>query len=532
VSHRPYWFDPAMPAVDEAVLRPLLEKQAGRLRDKVFVRFADGTQWTYAETLAVARRTAAALQAEGVRPGDRVAAWGPNGALQLRAWFGANYLGAVYVPVNTAYRGNLLAHVIANAGSEVMIADAGLLERLAGLDTARLKVVFADGAAPAGLRQKPVEALDGDEKNLDLSAAPALWDEYGIIYTSGTTGPSKGVLSSYLHLWTTSVLTYGYMQEADTCLVNLPMFHVGGTTSIYCALTRGAGIALFDGFSASAFWDQVRATGATISSGLIGVMAAFLAKAPPRPDDADNPLRITNIIPVSDFMLDFARRFGFQTFTGFNMTEISCPLVADLGAKVPGSCGRPRSGVEVRLVDGNDMEVPAGAVGEMILRADNPWAMSHGYNAMPEATAHAWRNGWFHTGDAFRTDADGNFYFVDRIKGTIRRRGENVSSMEVEAELLAHPAVLDAAVVAVPADESEDEIMAVVSPKPGQSIDPAELVRFLAPRLAYFMVPRYVRVLDALPKTPTNKVRKNLFREAGITPDSWDRVAAGIKLAK
>jgi crotonobetaine/carnitine-CoA ligase len=243
-------------------------------------------------------------------------------------------------------------------------------------------------------------------------------------------------------------------------------------------------------------------------------------------------LRACNIIPVSDFMIDFAKRFGFDYRSGFNMSEVSCPIGSAMNPTVPGSCGRVRTGVQVRLVDANDIEVPVGEIGELICRTDHPWAMSHGYNKMPEATARAWRNGWFHTGDAFRQDEDGNFYFVDRMKDTIRRRGENVSSMEVEAEVLAHPAVLDVAALPVPADESEDEILVVVTPKPGQVIDPAELIRFLIPRMTHFMVPRYIRVMAELPKTETNKVQKHLLRTAGVTPDTFDRVRAGIVVSR
>jgi crotonobetaine/carnitine-CoA ligase len=184
------------------------------------------------------------------------------------------------------------------------------------------------------------------------------------------------------------------------------------------------------------------------------------------------------------------------------------------------------------VVDEHDMDVPVGTVGELIVRADLPWTMNAGYHNNPEATARAWRNGWFHTGDAFRQDKDGNYYFVDRIKDAIRRRGENISSFEVERELLAFPGVGEAAAVAVPGEHGEDEVMAVVSPVPGQTVDPEGLVQFLIPRMAHFMVPRYVRVLPELPKTPTNKVRKVDFRAEGVTPDTWDRVRAGLVLKR
>jgi crotonobetaine/carnitine-CoA ligase len=188
--------------------------------------------------------------------------------------------------------------------------------------------------------------------------------------------------------------------------------------------------------------------------------------------------------------------------------------------------------VDVRLVDGNDCEVPIGTVGEMIVRTDRPWAMNSGYHKNPEATAKAWRNGWFHTGDAFRCDAEGYFYFVDRVKDAIRRRGENISSFEVESDVTAHPDVREAAVIGVPSEYSEDEVMAVIAPVPGASIDLQALSEFLAARMPYFMVPRYIRVMPELPKTPTAKVMKAELRAEGITPDTWDREKAGMRLKK
>ncbi|WP_405238532.1 AMP-binding enzyme, partial [Lentisalinibacter orientalis] len=218
--------------------------------------------------------------------------------------------------------------------------------------------------------------------------------------------------------------------------------------------------------------------------------------------------------------------------TGFNMTEVSTPLISDVNSEVQYACGRPRTGVECRLVDENDIEVPRGEPGELIVRSDLPWTMNAGYINMPEATARAWRNGWFHTGDVFRQDENGEYFFVDRRKDTIRRRGENISSLEVEAEVIRHPEVDEVVAVGVPSEYTEEEVLIVVVPKAGASLDPVALTEFLVERLAYFMVPRYVRIVDEIPKTETNKPRKVLFREAGVTDDTWDREAAGIRLKR
>jgi crotonobetaine/carnitine-CoA ligase len=449
----------------------------------------------------------------------------------MQAWFGINYLGAVFAPVNTAYRGRLLEHVLRNTGAELLIAHASLADRLAGIDTGRLKQVALIGGEaplPPSLEALRPAALMGDGEAFEDPAPIEPWDVYGVIYTSGTTGPSKGVLQTYMQIWTTGRCTYGYMRDDDRMVINLPLFHVGGTSATFGVLSAGGSFAMFERFDTARFWQELRETQSTVTSGLIGSMAEFLLKAEPRPDDADNPLRMLTMVPINDKTIAFAKRFAFDWLTGFNMTEVSVPLVTPVNSTIPYCCGRPRTGCEARIVDEHDIELPPGAVGELILRTDLPWAITPGYLNMPEATVRAWRNGWFHTGDAFRRDADGNFFFVDRLKDTIRRRGENVSSVEVETELLSYPGVLEAAAVGVPSPHGEEEILACLAPKPGAVIEPAQLILFLRERMAHFMVPRYVRLCEALPKTPTNKVRKADLRAAGVTADTWDREAAGI----
>ena len=214
------------------------------------------------------------------------------------------------------------------------------------------------------------------------------------------------------------------------------------------------------------------------------------------------------------------------------MTEVSAPLVTDLKTASYGSCGRPRSGIEARVVDEHDVDVPQGSVGELVLRSDTPWTMCIGYDGQAQATVDAWRNGWFHTGDLFRQDERGEFYFVDRRKDAIRRRGENISSFEVENAVRLHPDVEEAVAVGVQSEVSEEEVMAVVTARAGHTVDPQALTEFLIPRLPYFMVPRYVRVVTEVPKTETNKVRKVVFRDQGITADTWDRERAGFRLRR
>jgi crotonobetaine/carnitine-CoA ligase len=523
-----------LPAADRYVLRNLVERHARERGDSAFALFSTGDQWTYARLRTDVRKVAASLQALGVKQDDFVLSWLPNGPHAIAVWFALNYIGAVYVPVNISYRGRLLAHVIENSGARLMIADARLAERLAEVETAALDTLIAvSGSAPAlkeirCLAEDALSAATGEPA--DPSRALMPWDTHAIIYTSGTTGPSKGVLSSYRHL-AASTEAIDTVTAEDRALVNLPLFHVGGTSAVYRMLVRGGSIAIVEAFDTETFWDTVRKTGTTTMT-LLGAMVSFLMKAKPTPRDRDHTLRQVVMVPLAEDAAEFTARFGVDIYTVFNMTEISCPILSEKNPDVPKTCGRVRVGFEARLVDQNDLEVPHGTVGELMVRADEPWTMNHGYNANPEATARAWRNGWFHTGDAFRRDQAGNFFFVDRMKDAIRRRGESISSFEVEAEIRAHPKVRETAVVGVPSEFGEDEVMAIVAPVPGAEIDPLELVSFLTPRLPYFMVPRYIRFMEDLPKTPTQKIEKHRLRSEGITNDTWDREQAGIRLKR
>ena len=518
------------------MLRALLDRLAAQTPDKTFCVFEDGTEWSYARTREEAIRTATGLQALGVRQGDHVLSWLPNGAAALRVFFGANYMGAVYVPINIAYKGRLLAHVVARSDARVIVAHAALAPRLAAIDRASLETLVATGGAPPaieGLVVLPESALCPEGRALRPLERPiAPWDTQSIIFTSGTTGPSKAVLSSYVHAFSNfGPDTWRFITPEDRYLISLPLFHLGGATIAYGMLCQHASITVIESFRTDSFWKTVRETGVT-SAFLLGVMASFLAAEPPAPDDRDHPLRTVGMVPLVDDVDGFMARFGVSVYSIYNMTELCCPVMTTVPMTVPGSCGRVRPGCELRLVDENDCEVPTGAVGQFVVRSDTPWAMNHGYYKEPEATARAWRNGWFHTGDAGRADADGNLYFIDRLKDTIRRRGENISSLEVEIEVAAHPAVREAAVIPVPSELGEDEVMAVVSLRPGRRLDPAALLAFLQPRLAHFMLPRYVRIVDALPKTPTEKVEKHRLRAEGIGAESWDREAAGIRVRR
>jgi crotonobetaine/carnitine-CoA ligase len=521
-----------IPSRAECVVGELLRRWARERPAHPFLEFEDGTAWSFAETLDRVQRAAGALRELGVAQGSHVLSWMPNRREAVLGWLAANYLGAVHVPLNTGYRGRLLQHAIDVSEASVMVADAALVPRLADIAPARLRDVvvagdpFPDEAATTSLRWHRASILE-EGRHAEPERAVEPWDPIYLMLTSGTTGPSKAVVCTYVQAWCGAAMGMDYFVQEDRLLANLPLFHVSGAGAVLDRLTKGGTCVLIDGFSAANFWPTVRRfriTGAC----LVGGMTQFLLRQPPRPDDRDHTLRNVVTVPWNEDSRAVAERYGLLMRTAFNMTETAVPIRSAPNPAALGTCGRPRPGIEAQVVDTHDIEVPHGQVGELILRTSRPWELSPGYYGNPEATAAAWRNGWFHTGDAFRRDADGNYYFVDRLKDSIRRRGENISSFEVEAEALCHPAVLEAAAIAVPSDVGEDEVLLVLALVEGRTLDPAELLQFLEPRMAHYMLPRYVRVIGAMPKTPTAKIEKHRLRADGITGDTWDREAHGI----
>lgn len=526
-------FDPRIPERNRCVLGYQLERWAEERSDQTAFIFHSGERWSWAETLEHTRRAAKAFAELGVTKGDHVLSWQPNGVEAILTWFGLNYLGAVYVPLNTAYRGGVLEHLVALSDATLIVCHAELAPRLADIDTAALTdiVVTRGQAEVPGLRHHAGTVLTRPD---GLPAMPVVvepWDTQYIIFTSGTTGPSKAVLSSYLQGYSMGPDAHPNIEGTDRALVNLPLFHVGGTLFVIAPLATGGSCYIDTHFRTDQFWPIVREHEITFTC-LLAAMIPFLLNLPPSDNDHDHPMRKAVCVPWNDEAIAVTKRYGIAAWTTFNMTEVSSPLVSGYDPGVPGTCGKVRPGIEARVVDEHDCEVAPGQTGELVLRSDRPWAMNHGYYKNPEATAKAWRNGWFHTGDGFRYDENGQFYFVDRIKDAIRRRGENISSFEVENEVTAHPHVAEAAAIPVPSELGEDEVMVVIAPVAHTSIDEIELFDFLVPRMAHFMLPRYIRIVAELPKTPTQKVQKHILKADGVTPDTWDREAAGIRVAR
>jgi crotonobetaine/carnitine-CoA ligase len=366
-----------------------------------------------------------------------------------------------------------------------------------------------------------------------LPPRPGERDLIAIMYTSGTTGPSKGVMVTHAHAYYYALACVDLLRlgRDDVYIGQLPLFHIAGQWAVvYASLIAGCRVALVPRFDADRFWQQCARQGVTAAF-LLGAMANALYRRPPSPDDSSTPLAKALIVPQLPEMGDFARRFACAVTTTYGSTEANVPVKAHFDLPNARVCGRARDELyELRIVDERDDEVPPGVAGELTVRARRPWILMAGYWNNPEWTVAAWRNLWLHTGDAMMRDGAGNYYFVDRLKDAIRRKGENISSMEVENEINAHPAVLECAVVPAKAADAEDEVFAIVVPRPGARLDPADLVKFLAPRLPHFMVPRYVEFAASLPKTPTGKIQKYPLRERGVTSATWDRVAAGLRL--
>ncbi len=522
------------------VLGDVLRRQAQARGDQVCVRSVDGAALTYAQADAEGNRVARHLAALGVAPGDNVALLLPNGLAFCLAWFGVAKAGAVMVAVNTEYQGAFLRHVLTNCAARVLICAPDTLAHVAAIedelpDLETVVVPGFDGTNPfRRLRCVAWEEYRG-QPDTDPAVPVTYRDTACIMYTSGTTGPSKGVLMPHAHLYLFGLGTIEHMglTADDVFYIVLPLFHANGLfMQLYATLIAGANAVLRERFSASAWLDDVRRYQATATN-MLGVVSAFVVNQPPTPHDRDHRLRAVGVAPnIAELDAAFRERFGVREVFGlYGMTEVNIPLYTQAGVARPGSCGKPwERYYEVKIVDPDtDEEVPRNQTGEIVVRPKQPYGFMSGYNRMPDQTVEAWRNFWFHTGDAARMDDEGYVYFVDRIKDCIRRRGENISSFEIESVIAAHPAVADVAAVAVPSEirGGEDEVKVVVVLKPDHTLDPGALIAYCEPRMPRFAVPRFVEFADTLPKTPTNKVQKHRLRSAGVGAATWDRAKSG-----
>lgn len=502
-----------------------------------------GRAATWRELHETNLRWAAALQRLGLAAGETIVTMMPNSFEAYYVWLGTAWLRAVEVPANNMYRGHMLQYIISNSEAETLVISERFVDRLeivAGkLD--RLKTVVVPDATGA-LPDLPFQMVTGDsllegvEPARDLDG-PDHWDISAMLYTSGTTGPSKGVLVPWGELFQAPLtVPDGFLEPGDAYYTMYPAFHLSGKVALYNAAHTEARLVIREAFSLTEFWNDIRDNNVQ-AAGLLGPLAGMLMMMPPADNDADNPLEQVVMGPIIPNVEEFKTRFGVRRIaTGYGMTEIGFPIASPWDPPNHRTCGRRREGFpgyEVKIVDEHDNTVPVGTVGELVVRAYEPWSMNLGYWRLPDKTAEAWRNGWFHTGDGFMEDEEGWLYFVDRMKDALRRRGENISSFEVEGGIAQHPAVAEVAVIGVPAEVGEDEVKAVIVAKPDEELTPEGLIEFLIPRMPRFMIPRYIEVVDSLPKTDaTFRVRKVELRENAINDRTWDREAAGIKLPK
>ncbi len=499
----------------------LLRRGADEWGDRPCLR-VDGRALTYAETADAAARAAGMLAEAGIGAGDRVAVMTENRWEILALLLGCAWSGAVLVPVNAASRGPGHAHVLADSGPKLFAVEAGLEGFVVGLPGAER--IWLIGGAPGAA---PFEPFPGPGPRLDPAAVgPA--DALAILYTSGTTGRSKGVIcpNAQFTWWGENVGAWLDLRADDVLYTCLPLYHTNALNAFVQALTVGAEFVVGPRFSASRFWERIVEADATVTY-LLGTMVSILLAREPGPLDRSHRVRVA-LSPATSpgASTGFEERFGVRLVDGHGMTETNGTIGPRDGVQRPGWMGRAMPGFDVRIVDDAGADAPDGSPGELVLRADEPLAFARGYWGLPDATAAAWRDGWFFTGDRVVRDDEGFVRFLDRTKDAIRRRGENISSWEVEQVLQRHPAVAAAAAVPYPSELGEDDVLVYVVPREGHTVEPAELILFCEPLLARFALPRYVEILDELPLTENGKIRKVELRARGTGPATWDREAA------
>jgi crotonobetaine/carnitine-CoA ligase len=527
--------------IDRGLILPhVVARLAESEPEAIAMQDVDGRSMTRRELHETTLRWADAYRRLGVEAGEHVATMLPNSFEAFFAWIGLTWLPAIEVPINNMHRGQMLQYLLDNSDAQVVVISERFVPQLADVldELPKVHTVVVPDASTApelGRRVLTGEEFFGDAEPARDLAGPEVWDIAAIIYTSGTTGPSKGVLMPWGTLLAfTTIIPSDFVEPGEGFYAMYPAFHVSGKAMLYQSCNLRARMVIREQFSIEHFWNDMR-TYDIAGAGLIGAMAPFLLMQPKRPDDADTPLRHVMMGPLVPEVEEFKRRFGVEVGTGYGMTEIGAPFVSD-GYKLANasSCGRLEPGLpgyDVRIVDEHDQPVAVGEIGELIVRTDEPWVLNAGYYGMPDATAAAWRNGWFHTGDAFRRDVEGNYYFVDRIKDAIRRRGENISSFEVEALVNQHPQVAESAAIGVPSEYTEDEVKVCVVLVAGAEIGAEELITWLAPRMPKFMVPRFVEFVESLPKTDaTFRTQKVKLRADALNDNTWDREAAGLKI--
>jgi crotonobetaine/carnitine-CoA ligase len=528
----------------ERLLGRCLLRQAQAQPDADFIVW-DQEHYSFGRVNELANASARAFAELGVKPGDTVSFMMGTCPDWIWLTLGLNKLGAIWVPTNVDYKGQWLRESFEDSGARLLVADVERFGRIAELGALPFERIVARGDlaadhADVGVPLVPISELTqapagGEVEQADLSYG----DTSSILWTSGTTGRSKGVEQSH-NVWIRAAITGGEnagIKEGEVLYNCLPMYQSAAwVANVYRALVFGVPCAMDPAFSPREFWNRTRHYGATMIFTL-GAMHMFLWNAPERDDDRDNPVRVAGAIPMpEDLIPRFQERFGIEeVHQGYGQSECMALLARRPGQSYkPNSLGGPVDGIEVKLLDDEDTEVPTGDVGEICVRPREPYAIFNGYWRNPEATVAAWSNLWYHTGDLSRRDEDGEYYFVDRKADFIRFKGRNISSFAVEASVSAHPAVAQCAVHGVTSAEleAEAELKACVVLKPGEAATAEDLARFVNDNAPYFFVPRYIEFMESLPSTPTGRVQKYQLRERGVTDATWDGQAVGFKIER
>lgn len=510
--------------------------------DRTYFDFS-GETYSYARMATEVERLARGLHALGIRPDDRVVTLLENGPDAIICWYAINWLGAIHVPINTAYIGDFLSHQINDSGARIVICENDYVSRVTALAG---RIECAEHILYLGTSAEPGEWRSGfiplDECRLNSGEAPfadvAPEDLTAIIYTSGTTGLSKGCMASHAYFCDLSrryAQCHGRTAD-DIHWTPMPLFHIAGICVPVAAMQLRASAAVSRKFSVSGFWHEIERSQATIIM-LMGSMAQMIADASETEAETRcrGQLRTLIATPMTaELAQAWKDRFGVKFVTGlaYGSTECGLALTGRYDAAIPqGSCGRVNDAFDVRVVDQDDQELPPGEVGEIVTRPKRPHVMFSGYWKNSEATVAVTRNLWFHTGDQARVDEEGNFFFVDRKKDVIRRRGENISSFELEVAIGRHPEVAEIAIHAVASDVSEDDVKATVVLAKGARLTELELLEWARPRIPKFALPRYIEFRDGLPRNPLGRVLKFQLREDGVTGKTWDREKKGVRQA-
>jgi crotonobetaine/carnitine-CoA ligase len=526
------------PTMDERTVGGLLTTRAKELGQQSFLMFQK-ENFTYRDVDRISNRIANGFLGLGINKGDNVAVMLDNCPELIFAWFGLAKIGALEIPVNTALKGPLLAYILKHSGSKTLVTQPSCLEQVAFVEDEikgieRILVVGGISENVKGLETSSFKDLMAQNDNPPrVEVYPC--DLMAILYTSGTTGASKGAMIPHNCFYCAGEIVSEHMgyTEKDILYTCLPLFHANAQyDTVMPALYFRGKLAIGKRFSASRFWDEIKEYGATEFNG-IGAMLSILEKREPRKEDSQNPVRLVYAQPRPENQAAFEQRFGLKLIELYGMTECGCPVTSiPLDGDRPMSCGKVMRGIELKVLNENDEELPPGKVGEFVVRPTEPFRMFLGYYKMPEETLASFCNLWFHTGDLGWKDDEGYFYFTGRKKEAIRRRGENISAQEVEQVLNSHASILGAAVIGVPSELGEEEVKACIVLKAREKLEPEELMKFCEDRLAYFMIPRYLEFKEDLPRTPTGKVEKYKLKEEGITSRTWDREKAGYKLKR